>query len=375
MATGIVVNNREPWLDNVKMVAMLLVIAIHTIGHCGDMQTWGYGAVAEWINSFNMQMFTLLAGYTSWRGLNRIDSLASLCEYGEKIFWRMVLPAVFFSAIPQIEKHLLFARKLWVIFAIVSVISYELVRLYAIKPKSFVLFTRIATMAFLLVSSLWLNMYWFIAMLMKLQCIGAMAFFVVKGKLQNRSPWLYVIPLILLLYIPAFLWLDSWTIEMCPFFIIGLISSAFRVAPQNNKTSVSLFIVFALIGLVLLRLLFGYSFYNKSLDWFISEGQMSLYFVRFGCALSMSLSVICLTCLFSKRYNLFSKMGSYSLSFYLIQEILLTYIVYPYINISGNALLMWILWGLFMTVFTMLMFGIIRLFDSNLVSRRLLLGK
>lgn len=374
--SAVVQNNREAWLDNVKMVAMILVIAIHTIGHIGDMSTWGYSAVAEWINSFNMQMFTLLAGYTTWHSFKKIDSLGRLCDYGEKIFSRMVLPAVIFSAIPQIEKHLLFARKLWVIFAIVCFLSYWAIKLYKKCPNHILLSSRILLIAFLLVSSLWLNMYWFIAMLMKLQCVGAIIIYGANIILRTKvAKFLYIVCLITVLLPTSFFFLDSYSAEMAPYFIIGISMAIYEIKIKRSYRFLLFFIICAVVGFVLQPVVKGFSFYNSSVVYLIARGLYKIIAVRFFCTTCMSFAIIGIVTFVSKRYNTFSKMGSYSLSFYIIQDIILMYVVYPYININGEPVLMWLGWIALVVVIMFAIYLLISLISKSDAVAKVLLGK
>lgn len=368
--------NREAWLDNVKMVAMILVIAIHTIGHFGDMETWGYNAVAEWINSFNMQMFTLLAGYTTWHSFKKIDTIENLCSYGEKIFNRMVLPAVIFSSIPQIEKHLLFARKLWVIFAFLCVASHLTIKLYKKYPNIFVLLARLSIVSFLLISSLWLNMYWYLAMLMKLQCIGAVFFcFSNNIKVLKTTSWIHLLTFVLFLYIPTIIWMGGWTSELSPFFIVGVIIAYYCISLPKKAKTVYLSILCIVIGIALQPIVSGHSFYNTSQSLSFTEGNIIIIVARFICALCMSISVVGLIISFTKTYSLFSRMGSFSMSFYIIQQILLMYIIYPYMNYQGNDVLMWELWLFFIACFTVFIYCIIIIFTKDKYLAKFLLGK
>ena len=86
-----IVKVREPWIDNVKALAILFVIIGHSIGLL-SLKPESMSLLGAWIVAFNMPLFVIMAGWTSYKGLERITDWESLLVFLEKLFERTVLP-------------------------------------------------------------------------------------------------------------------------------------------------------------------------------------------------------------------------------------------------------------------------------------------
>ena len=82
---------RIVWLDDAKMFAMLCVIFYHCLKYMpADMA--GCSDTIEVITSFNMHLFVVLAGFTSFRALQRIACWDDYRRYVVKIALHLLVP-------------------------------------------------------------------------------------------------------------------------------------------------------------------------------------------------------------------------------------------------------------------------------------------
>ena len=89
---GINIKSRLSWLDNSKMLAMLLVIIYH-VGSFANL-----GEVGPAIESFNMPLFMILSGYACYHSLFRDKTVREWGLYIKKNFMRIMIPCIFVSA-------------------------------------------------------------------------------------------------------------------------------------------------------------------------------------------------------------------------------------------------------------------------------------
>lgn len=364
---------RSPWLDNAKMVAMLCVIAGHIGGlFCG----WPYN-IGGLIVAFNMPLFVLLSGYTALGGLLRLENIKSLLDYAEKTLWRMVIPAVCLSAIDQAWRGLILSRKLWILYAILA-IALWLIGKWKDKeikhiPCRIVDLARALLVVFLLCSSLKLNMYWFLSMLMTLQMTAAIM--ILAGRWMKTSDR-YLIPIIsALLWLFSYFAYNSWTFEMSIYFSMGLVMKQLGLFDKTLQMKQWVAGCLFLIGCILCCLFtINYGFYYNGINEMISQGLYHIYPLRVLIALFLSLAIIRWVYALSHSYSWFSKMGSYTLAFYTIHSLILDDFLKPYIHFDNPANYMWIFGILATIALTAVTYFIIRVWERWVVTRRLVLG-
>lgn len=366
-------NTRYPWLDNAKMVAMLCVIAGHTGSWFGG---WPLN-IGGLIVAFNMPLFVLLSGYTSIGGLLRLDSIKSLLDYAEKTLWRMMIPAVCLSAIDQAWRGLIFARKFWVVYALVAIMLWLVCKLKERNTRHLLDFfldiVRIALVVFLIAGSESLNMYWFLSMLMKLQLSAAVMSLI--GKWVKVPVGSLVIVSSVLLWVLTYLFSNSWVFEMSAYFAIGLVMKQYgifeRILQLRHITAVCMFVV----GSILFRFAtMDNDFYGNSLISLIDQGLYHIYPLRVFVALVLSFAIIRWVYALSIDYNWFSKMGSYTLAFYTIHCLILDDFLKPYIHFDNPDNYMRIFGVLATIALTAVTYLIIRMCEQWIVTRRLVLG-
>lgn len=366
---------RIAWLDNAKMVAMICVI----IGHTGGLFANGIpGRLMGIIVGFNMPLFVLLSGLVSLGALFRIVDFTSLVAYLEKILWRMVVPAVALSAIDQAAKGLLFARKLWVLYFCIAFFHWAVYR----KPSKdkklskilqrLVLLFNVSIVTFLLVSSLWLNMFWFLAMLMKLQLSAAFIRYILNFSQNSQKAQIVIISL--MLWIGSYFVFDGWTFEMSIYFGIGLLVKHNNIVDRIYQMKLWLSGVFFVAGCTLCRLYtINCGFYDSSLNSLLINGEAYIYVIRVIVAILLCCAIIRWIYALSNEYNRFSRAGSRSMAFYTIHALFLETILSDfYIDNPNNY--MWFLWFLMAFAIIGVTYGMILLCERCKLTRGLVLG-
>lgn len=363
---------RLAWLDNAKMVAMICVI----IGHIGPLLINGWPfQIGSLIVSFNMPLFVMLAGITGLSGIARVHDYKTLLEYLDKVLWRMVVPAVALSAINQAWLGLILARKLWVVFAIITLLLWLLKRysssgvitskwvkmLCAIMKDIFVVF--------LLVSSTWLNMFWFLTMLLKLQVFSACAIMVLC--LIHISQKIQILLLACGIWIISYLMFDSWTFEMSIYFAIGLLLKQCGFVDRVLNMPYWLSAIFTVIGISICYIWTGgYGFYSHTIDSLVQDGNVYIYILRVIAAICLSIAIIRWVFGLSGVYNWFSHAGSRSMAFYIIHVLILETWIYPYLHLSVS-----LIEGIIsVLVLASITYGIILLCERTKITRGLVLG-
>lgn len=89
---------RISWIDNAKFIAITCVLLGHSFSLIkGDF--CGYDDFNLFIVAFNMPLFALLSGFTSYKSLTRIYTVFDLFSYLNKITWHLGVPTVIYTLI------------------------------------------------------------------------------------------------------------------------------------------------------------------------------------------------------------------------------------------------------------------------------------
>ena len=364
---------RFPWLDIVKMFAMICVIA----GHVGGLFVNGIpGRLFGLIVAFNMPLFVLLSGYSALKGLLKISSYESLLDYLDKILYRICIPTVCFSAFCQAIQGMLFARKLWFIFAIVCLgyWIYEKHYLHIFNSRVWNLLIRSVAIVFLLISSNWLREFWFLSTLIEIQSLSAVLFWVSYYCFKDNVNKLPVLS-VLIWIVPYFLF-GSWTFEMAVYFSVGLLCCRFSILERLKDLSFWKSISMFVVGVLLCRYFtIDYGFYKWGLhDLIDTMSLIYVYPLRIIIAVLMSVSIISWIQKLSKEYNWFSRMGAQTMAFYMIHSTIIDFFVKPHLYFEDAHAYMWIVALLCTALLTAVSYAIILLLQGSRLTRCILLG-
>lgn len=125
---------REAWIDNIKMFAILCVVVSHCF-HYFTLQPYEVFPIRPFINAFNMHLFALISGYNVYRSMSKIDSLKNLISYVDKLSLRIALPCVAYSLISHIVtnvfiKHSYTGSLLWILVFALFCVAVWLITCY-----------------------------------------------------------------------------------------------------------------------------------------------------------------------------------------------------------------------------------------------------
>lgn len=265
MDMGINIKPRLSWLDNSKMMAMLLVIIYH-VGSFANL-----GEVGPAIESFNMPLFMILSGYACYHSLFRDKTIREWGLYIKKNFMRIMIPCIFVSAwsLPWTHDKLFFLHGYWFLQCLFSILLASAL----IEIGCAVLKIK--------------KTFWLIAIILNIAML-----FVTRNNLS----------------------------EMTSYFTIGLILRRYDVLNILFRLPLTTRIV-GVVGGILWSALYGLfykSFYLFPFIKLVSLGDVQIFILRHIQGVVMAVSVIILMELISKEYNKFSYWGSKTLGMYLI---------------------------------------------------------
>lgn len=315
--------NRISWLDDAKCFGIICVILGHIIGFLNEDSALGSKIVQGIIVSFNMPLFFMLSGYTLKK--RKWKNVACTFEYCIKITMRLFLPALVWGVL-----------------------------LYIVGFVSDVL-----------------NTFWFLNILWRLLVCYAVSLCLGQLLFSNSTLafWGGGIVFILLC-----LFLGNRTSEFCWYFLVGVLINQKEVIGKIGK----LYIIFFSLYIVLLFFTITHNFYEESFRYLISNGMLYMVILRLLCGIMACLFLLDLFKKISKKYSLFSKVGTMTLGIYIIHSIFVIFLGKNVLGLSimtGNSMFDWLLmvmsafFVLFISIFT------IRLMQKNRIIKMLFLGE
>ena len=318
--------HRLSWLDNSKMLAMLLVIIYH-VGSFANL-----GEIGHAIESFNMPLFMILSGYACYHSLFRNKTIREWGLYIKKNFMRIMIPCIFVSAwsLPWTHDKLFFLHGYWFLQCLFSI----LLALAFIEICSAVLKIK--------------NTFWLTVMVLNIAML-----FVTRNNLS----------------------------EMTSYFSIGLILRRYDVLNILFRLPMTTRIVGGMGGVILWSVLYGLfykSFYLFPFIKLVSLGDIHIFILRHIQGVVMAVSVIILTELISKEYNKFSYWGSKTLGMYLIHVFIVDYVVNKNgwtLSSTGCVIVDVCVSLLIALILSMLTILICKLLSKIHISRMLVLGE
>lgn len=336
-------NNRKvgrvAWLDNVKMFAMLFVIFGHIITIVVKTNIDFSGQVIEHlIVAFDMPLFVIVSGYSNFNAITRITDMASLSAYVKKSVIRILLPVAVFTFL---NAHVNF------------------------------IFSN----------------FWFLNMILYLMLTFAIIYLAIEKTHINHGLIISII-----VFISIMIWIDNeWIGEMSTYYVVGMLCKRYSAFTKPHKFLFPTMLVMGLLLFILYWLIGVYaqpenSFYSYTFSKLVCLGKVDLWLYRQVLAIILSIAVIGMFLNNNGPYNRFSRMGSYTLSFYLFHATLLrpfhnTYILNMFHSSSvyqflySTELLRWIIAIVVFLLFTVISWMLICLCDKNRWTRFLLLGK
>lgn len=349
--------NRIPWVDNVKMVAILFVILGHTwrIIHC-PLPEW----LSLFILSFNMALFVIMTGYMSVKAIDKISCYKDLWSYFLKITKRILVPSAFFSTsmaiITALFNFLLTGELLLIpLLQKLFVVVVYCVAFYVRNDKK----GRYMFLAMCILSipiAIKTSSFWFFSMIWCV-CISVAIASYLLFKFNSytdiikiawkRCLFLYILSFSLSLIIGV---IYVKTSDFVHFFIIGYVIARFNLIRILEKPLIYVFA--GVIGLVSMWILGdnNMNFWDYHFIEFLGNGTLYFYYLRIITSMLISLFLIAITMRLSKDYSWFSFWGAQTLPLYLVHGMFVTILYELPIVYSITNSLLYLLYALLATI-------------------------
>lgn len=318
-------SNRISWIDNTKHVAIFCVVLGHSFSLIkGDF--CGYEDFNLFIVAFNMPLFALLSGITSYKSLTQICTLRDLSAYLNKVSWHIGVPTVVYTLIAMSVGYGMQCR--WnrcLISIVLTVIVCSLIYLLEFSKfdnkflKTKKLFPYLILPVCIVNQSVWYFVYVILSLfLASLSALPAnnlrryklLAFCIIFG----------LGSIIIARYSPFFS-----TVEFYLPFVIGyLYSSKNGLEKFSNRPIVLIVLALGECIIGFIAFLNYYSVENQFylLDYVqaIESGHISIFFIRQISAIALAVSIVFIIQAISNSYNMFSYIGAMTLGIYPIHS-------------------------------------------------------
>lgn len=281
------VKNRLPYIDNCRALTICFVIFFHN-SHLLDFSEDALMPMLQTFTAtFIMPMFVIIAGYCGHKSLSKISTLKGLYEYNFKNFKRLYVPSV---SVATVMWFLRFEH----FFSLKSVIGG----------------------------------FWFLTMLFVVMALASVIWYAVSLVPLVRGKDLIIKIALPILLITA-IWIKPLHIgEMMPFFLLGLFLREYDVI-ESSFGRQSVYVSMTFFSVALFALLYDTgllsdklgTFYTNTFPYFLKQGTIYYWLLRFLLSCSICLTIIALFYRFSKRYNWFSSIGAMTLSLYMFSTI------------------------------------------------------
>lgn len=353
---------RLPWIDDMKMVAMMAIILGHSYSYLHGTKIEGATLVQNVLISFAIPMFMFVAGITSYSGATRCETLQDLIVYIEKITLRLGVPNFLFTNITGLVQNVHDSD--WIKGGGHFAIPFLCVGLLIIKEKNKGCLFASRLLLFVILVLAMLNKmtdFWFLRNLMQTLVLLACSTWITRKVGIDKGYW-FLIPFVamMVIYPSSF----SGTLEFVLYFLVGgllrqfIISDKGRITKALRKRSTSIFglslmLFFAVYSFFLLNF---HDFYNYDAKFLFKNGSTEIFIFRQLCALSWIGFWTILLINLSKDYTVFSKWGSQTLGLYVVH---VTFVCIPaiyglHVNIaSAYGWLIYILIAVLLTILSL----------------------
>lgn len=345
------VYTREPWLDNLKMLAMLAIIIGHSYSYLHGGAAIGATVVQNVFISFAIPVFMFVSGITSFNSAQKSQTIKELISYLEKITLRLGIPNFIFTNITGLIQNVYEYEFLKGAIHLTLPVICVLILIHKKENGMLSYLYKILILGiFLLIMFNQMSDFWFLRILMQALTLLAACAWTTKRLLGHYSKWCLIVYMVLMALYPSSF---SGTLEFMFYFIIGgmmrqyLLSGKLGKYMESNSIFYSYVTIVFLFVLIFFILLDYKDFYNHDAQMLLMNGKISTYIYRQFCAISWIAFWTAVMIHFSNSYTKFSKWGSQTLELYLIHVTLITI---PTIwNVHVNAISLYS-WGIYLTI-------------------------
>lgn len=327
-------SNRISWIDNAKFLAIMCVI----VGHSFSMikgEFYGYDEFNLFIVAFNMPLFALLSGVTSFKSLSRIQTFGDLINYFNKILWHVGVPTVVYTLIAISISYAMQARferssiSFGLLILLIYCIYYLRFSKNSGKHKSLdYIFPYLILPICLINQSVWYFVYVILAIL----SAGLSTWIANRFSNHRMLVFLFTFLFLSIVISPASPFYS--TLELYLPFVIGFVYSSRRgLQPEkfaSNKTFFATLLGLGLIGVILFLQYESVENQFYVLDFFQAyrEETIGVFIYRQISAVMLSIFLVLLIQHFSKNYNIISTLGAMSFGLYPIHAEIIGIIKY-----------------------------------------------
>lgn len=319
------VKSRVSWIDNAKFFAIACVVLGHSFSLIkGDFN--GYDEINLFIVAFNMPLFALLSGGTSFQALSKISSFSDLLIYFNKIAWHIGVPTIVYTLIAMAIGYGMQMRwercSISAALLIIVCVSVYLIRFskYSNKLQKIVYYFPYC---FLPVCLLNQSVWYFVYVILSFFVAAISAF--ISNKSEKHKRLIYCIVFAIMSYLIAPLSPFFSTVELYLPFIAGYLFASYKgLSEVSNKAGMQWTIAVMLLAIGVVTFIEYYSipnqFYLLNLNQaFINRG-MDIFVLRQISAISLSVALVIIIQLLSKSYNLISTVGAMTFGIYPIHS-------------------------------------------------------
>ena len=317
---------RISWIDNAKFIAITCVLLGHSFSLIkGDF--CGYDDFNLFIVAFNMPLFALLSGFTSYKSLTRIYTVFDLFSYLNKIAWHLGVPTVIYTLIAMSIGYGMQLR--WdrcilstILLTIVCLLIYLLIfSKYSSKLEKARLFFPYLILPVCLANQ---SVWYFVYVLFSLFAAALSAY--MSTKIRKNKRLLFCICFALISWVFAYFSPVYSTVEFYVPFIVGFIYSSYKgLTPPLSSNRIILCGIIISCGIIgFLSFINYYSvanqFYLFNLPQTVESDQFMIFVLRQISAISLSLAIVALVQILSKSYGYISIIGAMTFGIYPIHS-------------------------------------------------------
>ncbi|RHH48299.1 hypothetical protein DW206_09460 [Bacteroides ovatus] len=319
------VKARVSWIDNAKFFAIACVVLGHSFSLIkGNFN--GYDEINLFIVAFNMPLFALLSGVTSFQALSKISSFSDLLIYFNKITWHIGVPTIVYTLIAMAIGYGMQMRwdrcTISAILLIIVCASVYLIRFskYSSKLKKIVHYFPYCLLPVCLLNQ---SVWYFVYVILSFFAAAISAFISNKSEKYKRFIYCILFAIISLLIAPISPFFS--TVELYFPFVIGYLFASYKgLSEVSNKTGMQLTIAVILLVIGVFTFIKYYSisnqFYLLNLNRAFMNGQMDIFALRQISAISLSVMFVIIIQFLSKSYNLISTVGAMTFGIYPIHS-------------------------------------------------------
>lgn len=326
-------SQRIAWIDNAKFVAIFCVVLGHSFSLIkGNFR--GYDNINLLIVAFNMPLFALLSGFTSFKSLTRIHTVTDLVAYLNKITWHIGVPTVVYTLIAMSIGYALQLRWVRCLLSVILLILVCLLVYLLVFSKFTLKFDKIKPIFPYLILPICLvnqSVWYFVYVLFSLFSAALSSYISNRSGNYKRLRFICVFALCSLIcarFSPFYS-----TVELFLPFTVGYLYSSYRgVTPfVNNRLKLCVFAI--LIGVIGIWAFINYysienQFYLLNLLRAIETGQTSIFLIRQISAIFLSVAIVSLIQALSMFYNFISSIGAMTFGIYPIHSQIIGVIKY-----------------------------------------------